>query len=744
MFYKKMLLLAGLVWSVFLSFGQTVLSGKVQSAEGLPMPGVSVRLLNLAASQKPAQVPGLGTSTDVSGIFQLKVNVFGHYLLRVSAVGYLADSLKVLIKGDSLKANFTLQENKHHLEGIEILNKRNLTEVNRDYTLGPIAMVLTAGAAADVTAALQTYPGAAPAGNETGFFVRGGTAAETIVLFDGMLVKNAFGSRLPDLANRSRFSAFLFDKTTFSTNGYSAAAGQAMSSVLTMDTRGVAVKSSTEFSLIDLGLGAAHTHRFKNSSLMLGGNYYNFSPYHKIIPQNTQWKKDPEQKQLSLHYKHKTSETGIFKVFTDYSDTQLSFYIDNPNYPRKDLLYNRNKNLYVNVNYQDFVSRDWKLFAGASYNKTLESGKVSTAASGSLTSQGSSQLSTADYFQNDEVWHQKISLSRKFRGSSLINFGAELLENSRREGYAEMSRKYRDVLAAGFAESELYFTDQLNLKSGLRLESSDYLRQLNLAPRTALYYQPDPAHKVVASYGWYYQKPDDSFLAQTAALDYEKSIQYALEYEFKLLFRIFRLSVYQKYYQQLVKIKTPVFSGFQAYGPPLKIEGFNNNGKGYARGVDVFWKDKQSLDFMEYYVSYSYLDTKRDYIDFEASARPSFAPEHTFNLVAMSITTNARWQFSGTYTFSSGRSYYNPLNPVFMSDRTQQNHNFSIGINHLPTWIKGFSAFNLNLNNVFGFKNVYGYRYAYDGSRRTAILPPARRSVLLSFLMNIDGDDFNH
>ena len=731
-----MLLLAGFVWSAFFCSGQTVLSGKVQSAEGLPMPGVSVRLLNL--------VPGLGTTTDANGQFKFKANVSGHYLLRVSALGYLADSLRVLIKGDSLRADFILQEHHRNLDGIQIVNTRNLTELNRDYTLGSIAMVLTAGAAADVTAALQTYPGAAPAGNETGFFVRGGTSAETTVLFDGMLVKNAFGSRLPDLANRSRFSAFLFDKTTFSTNGYGAAAGQALSSVLSMDTRGVAVKSSTEFSLIDLGLGAAHTHRFKNSSLMLGGNYYNFSPYHKIIPQNTQWKKDPEQKQLSLHYKYKTSERGLFKVFADYSDTQLSFYIDNPNYLSKDLLYNRNKNLYVNVNYQDFVSRDWKLFAGVSYNKTLESGEVSTKESASKITEGAVLFNTSPYFQNDEVWHQKFSLSRKFRGSSQINFGAELFENSRTEGYAELSRKYSDVLAAGFAESELYFTDQLNLKSGLRLESSSYLKKLNLAPRTALYYQLHPAHKVVAYYGWYYQKPDDSFLSQTAALDYERSIQYALEYEFKVLSRVFRLSVYQKDYQQLVKIKTPVFSGFQAYGPPLKIEEFNNNGKGYARGVDVFWKDKQSLDLIEYYVSYSYLDTKRDYIDFVASARPSFAPQHTFNLVAMRITANARWQFSGTYTFSSGRSYYNPLNPVFMSDRTQHNHNFSIGVNYLPTWIKGFSAFNLNLNNVFGFKQVYGYRYAYDGSRRTAILPPARSSILLSFLMNIDGDEFNH
>ncbi|WP_316839333.1 TonB-dependent receptor [Pedobacter gandavensis] len=718
MLIKKLGLIAGFMLSVFFSTAQTVLSGKVQDINGLPMPGVSVKLKSL----------GLGIATDERGEFRFKVNVFGSYLLQASAIGYLSDSLKVLIKGDHIQVSFRLLENHHDLEGIQILNTRNLTEINRNYTLSPIAMVLTAGAAADVTAALQTYPGAAPTGNETGFFVRGGTAAETTVLFDGMLVKNAFGSRLPDLANRSRFSAFLFDKTAFSTNGYSALNGQALSSVLTMDTRGVAQKSSTEFSLIDLGLGAAHTHRFKNSSLMIGGNYYNFSPYHKIVPQNTQWEKDPEQQQLSLHYKYKTSETGMFKFFTDYSDTQLSFKINNPNYEIKDLLYNRNKNSYVNANYQEVLIANWKLFAGLAYNKTQESGKVNAAA----------------YYQDDEVWHQKMSLSKRFRGSSQVLFGAELFENTMAEGYAGMSRKYSDVLAAGFAESELYFTDQLNLKTGLRLESSSYLDKINLAPRTALYFQADPIHKIVASYGHYYQKPDDSFLAQTSTLDYEKSIQYALEYEMKLPFSILKLSAYFKDYQQLVKIKTPVFSGFQAYGPPLQIENFNNRGKGYAKGFDVFWKDQQSVHLMEYYVSYSYLDTKRDYIDFQNAARPSFAPKHTFNLVAMRSTANVHWQFSGTYTFSSGRSYFNPLNPVFMADRTHYNHNLSLGINYLPLWMKRFSAFNLNINNVLGLKNTYGYRYAFDGSRREPILPPAKRSILLSFLMNIDGDDFNH
>jgi hypothetical protein len=712
------LLLAGLLLISILSNAQTTISGKVKTADGEPLPGVSLKI----------KFTSDGGITDSMGTFEIKTNIKGSSYLIASAIGFHPDSTLIKINGKEIFHSFVLKENKNELQGVQIQIRRNLSEVNRDYTQSAISTAMTAGTAADVTAALQTFPGAAPAGNETGFFVHGGSASETAIMFDGLMVKNAFGSRLPDLANRSRFSTFLFDKSTFTTNGFSAAYGQALSSVLSMDTKGIAQKSSTEYSIINLGFGAASTQRFKNSSLTLGANYYNFKPYNSVVNQYTLWQQAPRQYQTSLSYKLKPSKNGMIKVFADYSDTELSFDIKNPIVAAKDLLHNRNKNIYLNTNYQDYLTENWKIYAGVGYNRTLESGHVNKDS----------------YFQTDNIWQEKLMITRLLPGSSTVSIGAEQFQNSREEGYAEGKRSYKDVLSAGFAESEIYFNNQLSLKLGLRSEYSSFIRKSNLTPRTAFIFMPYKDHQITTSYGLYYQKPDDSFLAETSALGYEKSEQFAVDYEYKMLNRLFRITAYYKDYDDLLKIKTPVFSGFQAYGPPLQISEFNHNGSGYAKGIDVFYKDKQSLELVEFYASYSYLDTKRNYIDYPDFGRPAFAPEHTFNFVLQKARAKVDWFFSAAYTYSTGRTYYNPLNPVFMGNNTKDYHSISFSATYLPKWIGKFSAFNLNVNNIFGFNNVFGYRYSYDGARRETIWPPAKRNFLLSFLMNLDGDEFNH
>jgi hypothetical protein len=40
---------------------------------------------------------------------------------------------------------------------------------------------------------------------------------------------------------------------------------------------------------------------------------------------------------------------------------------------------------------------------------------------------------------------------------------------------------------------------------------------------------------------------------------------------------------------------------------------FNNSGLGYAKGLDLFWRDGKINNNLEYWVSYSYIDTERDY-----------------------------------------------------------------------------------------------------------------------------------
>ncbi|RFZ90934.1 TonB-dependent receptor [Mucilaginibacter conchicola] len=696
---------------------QFVIKGRVLSADSNSVGHASIKIRGTK----------VGAPADSAGYYQFKTTIPGKQWLICSAIGYQKDSVLININGD-FSRNFILKIDSGSFGVVKVSAGKPIHETKREYVLNDLDIATTAGSVADVAAALQTFPGAAPAGNETGIFIHGGSAEETKTFFDGMLVKNPFGSRLPDIANRSRYSAFLFEKTMFTTSGYNPEYGQAMSSAMLWDTKGLADTTSTEFSLVSLGIGAAHTQRFKSSSLTVGANYYNYALNNSVVKQNVAWQMDPRQYQSMIHWKIKTSPTGMFKLFADYSDTQLSFKINNPIKNQWELLSNTNRNWYVNAHYTDYVFNSWKLFAGVAFNNTAENGS----------------LVKDPYHQHDNVWQEKISLSKEFFKNSLFTVGAEQFQSQRNEGFAQLQRGYNDVLSAAFAQQAVYITKNILVDAGLRAERSNYLNRNNLAPRTSLSYIPSKAHKITGSFGSYYEKPDDSFLSQTDQLTFEKANNYALEYTFTNQYKNLRVQFFHKQYSDLTKIITPVFSGFQAFGPPLQISAFNNSGSGYAKGIDVFWHDVGTFNALEYYISYSYIDTKRNFIDYPAAATPPFVSKHTGNLVAKKLIMNYRAQVSATYTFSSGRSYFNPLNTVFMGDRTQANHNISLGFSYLPHIGRSYSAINLTVGNIFGFKQVYSYRYSYDGARRVTVYPPSGRNILLAFLINLDGGNFNH
>jgi hypothetical protein len=90
---------------------------------------------------------------------------------------------------------------------------------------------------------------------ETGkIIVRGGDNNESATYMDGLLVSSPYYSSMPDLPSRGRFSPFMFNGVMFSTGGYSAEYGQALSSVLELKTPGLFDENITSLSIMDVGL----------------------------------------------------------------------------------------------------------------------------------------------------------------------------------------------------------------------------------------------------------------------------------------------------------------------------------------------------------------------------------------------------------------------------------------------------------------------------------------------------------
>ncbi|MDO9615832.1 MAG: TonB-dependent receptor, partial [Bacteroidota bacterium] len=113
----------------------------------------------------------------------------------------------------------------------------------------------------DVYGALQSLPGTTVNGESGRLFVKGGDSEESQTYIDGSLVSVPYNSSAPNLATRGRFNPFMFKGTIFSTGGYSAEYGQALSSVLLLSTNDMSAEDQLDLSFLSVGVEVAGTKK---------------------------------------------------------------------------------------------------------------------------------------------------------------------------------------------------------------------------------------------------------------------------------------------------------------------------------------------------------------------------------------------------------------------------------------------------------------------------------------------------
>jgi hypothetical protein len=653
-----------------------------------------------------------GNSSDSLGRFSFTTSETGKRIIHFSSINFNTDSLIVEITGNVIELHLKLKEKYNELDAVTITaGVFEAGDSKKGAVLSSLDVATTAGATADLFAALQTLPGTQTSFSESGLFVRGGSASETKTFFDGLLVKTPFNTTVPDQASRGRFSPFLFKGTSFSAGGYSAQYGQALSSALMLESKDLPEKTTTALSLLSVGGSVDQSSRFKNSAVTVGGFYYNLKPSFTVIKQQTDWEKAPEQYGGTLQYKVQTSKTGMFKWYSETSNSRIAVFRSNPDEPLvKSYLENNNSNSYINTSFYEFLGSNWKLQGGLSYSNNNDEGSNGAELFG----------------RTDRLLQGRLTFTNYFGSSSSLKFGSESYASKRKENLNEFHREFSEQLTAGFIETDLLFTQKLVFRMGIRTEYSAYIDKMNISPRSSVSYKTGKSSQVSLAYGRFYQSPDDSELI-VQPLDFELADHYIANFQKATTQQTFRAEVYYKVYNQLTK-------NIGSY--------YNNSGQGYAKGLDIFWRDKKSFKGSDYWLSYSYLDTKRDFKDYPVLSVPPFAAKHTINVVYKKFFDKLNSQFGATYTFASGRTYINPNNPVYLSDKTKTYNNLSMNVSYLTHIFKKFTVLYVSANNIPGFQNIYGYNYSADGQYRQAIRPAAARDFFVGLLMTIGDDSF--
>jgi hypothetical protein len=715
------------------AFGQITIRGVVKGTNGNTLKFVNV-FLNGSAD---------GGTTDSLGRFSFITSESGQQTLTASYIGYKSFERSVTLSVVDVEVNIILTTDSKQLSEVVIsAGAFEASDKARGASLTPIDAVTVAGTGADLANAMRALPGTQQIGEQAGLFVRGGTNEEAKQFIDGLLMKNPNFPNVPGILQPARISPFLFKGILFSSGGYSALYGQAMSSALILESVDLPEKSSASFSIFPphQGVGFQQLSKDKRSSYGINAGYSNYGIfYNAIVPQKPDYFHGPEYLGTDANFRIKTGKTGILKFYTNVGYNNIG--MRNPDIDSTDLkssFQNKGKNIYTNISFNAFLADDWKVDIGTAYsydnvalkNQLLSSSnEVISINESPFTKKNRTLRSQSDFAQG------RVVLSRFFENNHTLRFGAENFFTKDSYFTNDTLQSLEDNLIAAFVEGDIYLNNNLAAKIGTRFEYSSLLNTASLAPRVSVAYRFNKGAQLNLAYGVFFQKPENPYLLESTTLNFTRATHYIINYQKKSGNRLFRVEAYYKRYVNLIKTVPTVA----------------NSGQGYARGVEFFFRDKKTIKDLDYWVSYTYLDTKREFLNYPSSLVPSFSTPHTVSIATKKFFPNINLSVNAAYFFSTGRPYYNISSDnagetkIFDSGKTRNYSALNLHVAYLLSFFKkwkqpDFSGIALGVNNLLGANQIFGYNYSHDGSNKVPITLPATRTYYIGIFFNFGID----
>lgn len=691
-----------------MGFSQITVLGKVVDKKNIPISGVNIFIEGTYDG---------ATSTE-NGDFIFETSAKGNQVLVLSLMAF--ETLKINIDVTNYQnKTIVLKQSINMLDAVVIsAGTFRAGDHSKITALKAMDIYTTAGSNANIVAAMQTLPGTQKVGEDGRLFVRGGEADETQTYVDGIRVSQPYNASVSNLPTRNRFSPNLFSNMSFSTGGYSAEYGSALSSVLLMNSINEPADDVTNIGIMTLGLGIGKTSKFKKSSLSFDVSYINLAPYQLVVPQKIDWNKPVQAISGQSVYRYKCNK-GLFKLYVTYDHTSLDLNQEDINYTNKIRFDLHNDNFYINSSYKGEVSDRLQIQTGLSfgYNKNTI-GIVS------------------DKLNNTERdFHYKLKFRESFSNYFKLNFGTEIFNTHFDESYTATTHSainygYKNIQTALFTEAEIIFSPKVALNLGVRGSNASVVDKFVVEPRISFGYKMAKNSQFSVAYGTFNQTAKQDYLKFDPHLDYEKASHYILNYMYNTNGKMLRVETYFKDYFNLIKYDSNKATYNSTY---------NNDGFGYAKGLDIFWKDSKTIKNLEYAISYSYIDSKRNYKNYTQQVTPSFVATNSVSVVTKYWIESLKSQLGLTYSYSSGRPYNDPNTNNFMAEKTKSYTDLSLGWAYI---LRPQKIIYISISNLLNTNAIYGYQYANAKNSNNiyesqAITPPANRFFFVGFFWTI-------
>lgn len=642
----------------FQAFAQTQIDGMVSDAQG-PLVGVNVFVVGTLD----------GSMTDSQGRFSFETRRTGELTLRASMLGY--EEYTISADAADLKNLYIrLHEKVASLDEVVVTaSTYSIGKSDRIKTVDALDVVMSGNSCGDIVAALQVLPGTQKVGENGKLYVRGGESEECQTFVNGMHVLVPYSTNVEGQNQRGRFSPFLFKGMSFSLGGYGGEFGQALSSVLPMETTDVATgdKLGVSASLVDWNIGG--TKAFDRSSLSFNADLTDLGLYTDLFPDRCDWTRPYRKLSGEAQYKAELTPTSVLKTYFGYDWTTVGMHTDGRNLSMDE------HNLYANATIQTRFGRGYTLFAGI-------------AGSSVLSDIDDALVAGDHYHSNRNEIHLKAELRKSITPLLKISAGAEDYIRDSDKRYEGTGYGLDYNLLGAHLDANVRIIPRLFLNLSARAEHVNYNREWLLMPRATLSYVPSTRFQASLMAGRYSQTPEDDHLARAQKkLSQSTADHLILSMQYGTAKTVFRVEPYGKWYRHL----------------PLLADGlFTNDGYGYSRGIDVYLEDSSMLKALTVTASYSYNDSKRLYLDFDAPRVPEYASRHNLRLTAKYAIGKVILGVAETY--ASGRVYAAGTTPFYNS--LDANVTYLL---HPKVIVYG------SLNNIPGRTNVY--RIDPDGTQ---------------------------
>ena len=611
-----------------------------------------------------------GCITDSVGRFSFLTSQTGELTLRVTYMGF--DDYEL---SSTQLTNLTIRMRERATAIDEVVVTASTYSFGKSdnfKTMDALDVVMSGNSCGDVVAALQTLPGTQMVGESGKLYVRGGESDECQTFINGMHVLVPYSTNVENNASRGRFSPFLFKGINFSLGGYSGEYGQALSSVLPMETTDVATsdKLGISASLVDWNIGG--TKAFRKSSLSFNTAYTSMGLYNRLFPDRSDWTRPYRKLSAEAQYKVELSPATVLKSYVGYDLTSVGQHIDNRRLSLTE------HNVYANTTLKTNIGRGYTLFTGIANSWVLND--ISDA------------LISGDKYHNsrNEV-HLKAQLRKVFSPVFKLSTGIEDYIRNSTKSYDLSRYSLNYHLLAANADAQLRIMPKLFLNLSARLENATYDGRWLLMPRATLSYVPGKRFQLSAMIGRYSQTAADDYIAMSGNQLRQSTANHAiLSMQYTDGNSLLRIEPYVKEYRHL----------------PLLRNGFYTaNGNGTSRGMDIFIENHSLIKNLTTTISYSFNDSERLYLDYPTPQTPDYASRHNMR---MSLKYSLGKIIVGiSESYASPRQYAAGSTPYYNS------------VDANITWLVSPKVIVYSsLNNILGRTNIF--RYQADGTPVTA------------------------